>query len=279
MSRPPHEPSDGSERTEAALDEQFYALCGTLPPEIQDTYLSYGEDFRAGYLALNTGDFEAAATLLARAMATNSTPQSYIPLELATAYLHLERLSEARQLLVPFLEHHPDALPAYQLLCEICWEENDFQQADAVIDAVPKDFADSLAVWLLRGETRYHAGDFETAKALYQGFLDNQGWREEIALSLAKAHEASGGQEKARLIYQEIMGRCTGCRARIDPEIKHKYAELSFAAGIHDTKVLELYLALAQEIPVNASIYYERVAEIYAARGNETEGRPLSIHC
>jgi tetratricopeptide (TPR) repeat protein len=124
---------------------------------------------------------------------------------------------------------------------------------------------------MLRGETRYHAGDFEAAEALYQTFLNHQGWREEIALALARAHEASGEYEKARLIYRDIMGRCTGCRTRIDSEIKHKYAELSFAAGIHDTKVLELYLALAQEIPDNAPVYYDRVAAIYAARGNETE--------
>lgn len=256
---------------EATLDEQFYALCGTLPPEIQETYLSYDDDFKTGYLALNTGDFKVAATHLSRAMAADATSGSYIPLELATAYLHLGRLSEARELLVPFLERHPEALPAYQLLCDIHWEEKDFQQADAVIDSVPEDLADSLAVLLLRGETRYRAGDFEAAKTLYQRFLDHQGWRQEIAIALARAHEASGENEKARLIYQDIMGRCTSCRAKMDPEIKHRYAELSFAAGIHDAKVLELYLALAQEIPDNAPVYYDRVAAIYAAQGNETE--------
>ena len=253
------------------LDEQFYALCGTLPPEIQETYLSYDDDFKAGYLALNAGDFTAAELFLSRAMATDATSGSYIPLELATACLNLGKLTEARQLLVPFLEHHPEALPAYQLLCDICWEEKDFQQADAVIDSIPKDLADSLAVLLLRGETRCHAGEFEAAKTLYQRFLDNQGWREEIALALAKAQEASGQYEKARLVYRDIMSHCTGCGARIDPEIKHKYAELSFTAGMHDTKVLELYLALAQEIPDQAPGYYDRIAAIYSAQGNDTE--------
>ena len=264
------------EYSEATLDEQFVAICGALPAEIQDIYLSYSEDFRAGYLALNDGDFEAAATFLsealaAEAMAAESTPGSYIALELATTYLHLGRLAEARELLIPFLEHHPDTLPAYQLLCDICWEEKDFQQADAVIDSVPEDLADSLAVLLLRGETRYYAGDYAAAKALYQTFLDNHGWREEVALALAKAHEASGEHEKARLIYKDIMGRCTSCRTRINPEIKHKYAELSFAAGMHDTNLLELFLSLAHEIPNLAPVYYDRVAAIYSAQGNETE--------
>ncbi len=170
-----------------------------------------------------------------------------------------------------FLEHQPEALPAYQLLCDIYWEEKDFQQADALIDSMPEDLADSLAVRLLRGETRYHAGEFDEAKALYQTFLDDNGWQEKIAIALAKAHEALGENENARRIYQEIMGHCISCTARIDPEIKHKYAELSFAAGIHDSNVLKLYLALAQEMPHNAPAYYDKVSRIYAAQGNETE--------
>ncbi len=259
------------EADEVTLDEQYHAVCGTLPPEIQEAYQTYGEDFKIGYLALNTGDFETAETYLAHAMADDSDPDSYIPLELATAYLHLGKLTQARQLLVPFLERHPEALPAYQLLCEIYWEEKDYQGADHFIDSTPENLSGSLAVLLLKGETRYHAGDFEVAKTLYQTFLENQGWQEKIAKNLAKTHEALGENENARHIYQEIMGHCTGCHARIDPEIKHKYAELSFAAGIHDSNVLELYLALAQEIPHNAPTYYDRVSRIYAAQGNETE--------
>jgi tetratricopeptide (TPR) repeat protein len=256
---------------ETTLDEQYHAVCGTLPAEIQEIYLSYGENFRIGYLALNNGEFETAATYLSRAMAQDSNPAGYIPLELATAYLHLGRPIEARGLLLPLLEHHPEALPAYQLLCDIYWEEKEYGQAEALIDSVPEKLSDSLAVLLLRGETRSRAGDFEKAKALYRTFLDSRGWQEEIALALARAHEASGENESARLIYREIMGRCTGCGAKVDPEVKHKYAELSFSAGNQDSNILELYLALAREIPRNAPVYYERVSRIYAAQGNETE--------
>jgi len=260
-----------AEPYEVRLDDQYYAVCGTLPPEIQETYLSYGENFKKGYLALNTEDFETAATYLSRAMAEDPDPGSYISLELATAYLHLGRPTEARQLLVQFLEHHSEALPVYQLLCDIYWEEKNFQRADALIDSVPENLADSVAVQLLRGETRYHAGEFEEAKALYQTLLDDHGWQETIAIALAKANEALGEIDNARRIYQEIMGHCVSCSARINPEIKHKYAELSFAAGIYDSNVLKLYLALAQEIPHNAPAYYDKVSRIYAAQENETE--------
>ncbi|RPI51598.1 MAG: hypothetical protein EHM49_06935, partial [Deltaproteobacteria bacterium] len=169
---------------EVTLDEQYHALCGTLPPEIQETYLSYGEKFKIGYLALNAGDFETAATYLSRAMSEDSNPGSYIPLELATAYLHMGRPAEARRLLVAFLKHQPESLLAYQLLCDIYWEEKDFQRADALIDSVPEYLADSIDVRILRGETRYHAGEFDEAKALYQKFLDEQGWQEKIAIAL-----------------------------------------------------------------------------------------------
>jgi tetratricopeptide (TPR) repeat protein len=256
---------------ETTLDEQYHAVCGTLPPEIQEIYLSYGENFKAGYLALNSGDFETAATYLSLAMAEDSNPAGYIPMELATAYMHLGKLPEARELLLPVLKHHPETLPVYQLLCDIYWEEKEFGRADALIDSVPEKLADSIAVLLLRGETRYHAGDYEEAKTLYQTFLDSRGWENEVAIALAKVHEASGEGERARNIYSKIMGRCTGCGAKIDPEIKHKYAELCFTDGIHDSSVLELYLSLAQETPHNAPVYYERVSRIYAARGNETE--------
>jgi tetratricopeptide (TPR) repeat protein len=258
-------------------EEEFHAICAVLPPEIREIYLAYDEDFRTGYLALNTADFETAATHLARAIASDPDPGSYIRLELATAYLHLGRLAEARELLLPFLAHHPDALPAYRLLCEIYWEEKDFQQADALIDAVPQPHANSLAVVLLRGETRYHAGDFGAAKALYQTFMDGRGWEKDIALALAKAHEAADENEDARRIYRDIMGRSTSCRTRIDPTVKHKYAELSFAAGIYDTHILELYLALAQELPHMAQDYYARVSRIYTEQGNETEAARFRI--
>jgi len=262
---------------EGTAEERFHAICAALPPEIQDAYHSYDADFMTGYLALNSGEFETAAAHLARAMAADPDPGGYIPLELATAYLHLGRLTEARDLLKPFLQHHPDALPAYQLLCDICWEEKDFQQADALIDAVPEPHADSLAVQLLRGETRHRAGDFDAAKALYRAVLDRRGWESDIALALAKAHEAAGENEEARRIYREEMGRCTGCGARIDPTVKHKYAELSFAAGIRDTHVLELYLALAREVPEMAPDYYARVSRIYADQGNETEAARFRV--
>ncbi len=53
--------------------------------------------------------------------------------------------------------------------------------------------------------------------------------------------------------------------ARIDPYIKQKFADLSFASGLNTTAVLELYLSLASEVPQNAAEYYQKISRIYSA--------------
>ncbi len=254
-------------------DEAFRALCGTLPDSVRRAYLGYGADFKTGYLALNNGDFEIAADYLTRALEARNAADSYIPLELATACLQLNRLEQARQLLETLLQHHPDTLPAYQILCEIYWEQGSFDRADALLASIPGELATSLPVFVLKGETLFQAGHFDVAKSFYRDFLATYGWDESIAGALARTHEALNEMDHARLMYQEIMGHCNGCHRRIDPLVKEKVADLSFAAGMHDTAILELYLSLAQERPENASVYYAKVGRIYQTKGNENEAR------
>jgi tetratricopeptide (TPR) repeat protein len=255
----------------ASEDDYFLALCGTLPEEVRDAYLAYGEDFKSGYILLNRGDFQAAAESLSRAMEQHPQPESYIPLELASAKLNLDRPAEARELLENFLEHHPHALPAYQLLCEIHWEAQDFDRVDALLASLAGELAESVAVVLLKGETLMRAGRHADARDFYRKILEVYGWNDTVARELAKAHEAQNESAEARAIYREIIGRCDSCRARIDPAIKHRYAELCFADGMHTTEILEMYLALAREIPENAARYFDRISRIYAAQGNPNE--------
>ncbi|MBW2635840.1 MAG: hypothetical protein JRE14_17385 [Deltaproteobacteria bacterium] len=100
--------------------EYFFALCGTLPDDVQMAYLGYGQNFKTGYLALNAGDFETASQYLSLALEDNQDLDTYIPLELATACLNQGERDTAKRLLVPFLKTHPDALPAYQLPGGVC---------------------------------------------------------------------------------------------------------------------------------------------------------------
>lgn len=254
-------------------DEYFRALCGTLPKEVQKDYLSYGNNFKNGYLALNRGDFAIAADYLYRAMQENPSADSYILLELATAYLNLGKHAEARQLLEDFLENKPQALPAYQLLCEIFWERKAFDQANALLSSVPEELTESIAVYILKGETLFHAGNFSAAKEFYRNFLETYGWNELIARALAKTHEAMNELANARNVYRQIMDQCSSCHARLDPYIKQRYADLCFDSGMHTAEILELYLSLAQEVPANATDYFEKVSRIYTAQGNEGEAR------
>jgi tetratricopeptide (TPR) repeat protein len=254
-------------------DEYFTALCGTLPKEMRAAYFSYGEPFKSGYMALNRGEFDLAVEHFLRAIEGNPSPDSFIPLELGTAYLNLGNLEAARGLLETFFQHHPNALPGYQLLCEIFWEMRAFDEAEALLDKCPDELKHSFAYYLLRGETMFHAGNYSEASSFYQGILEQYGWNEPIARALAKVFETSGDFQNARDMYAEIMSQCKSCLTHIDSFIKRKFADTSFQLGQHSIPVLEMYLSLAQDDPENASFYYQRVGKIYASLGNETEAR------
>jgi tetratricopeptide (TPR) repeat protein len=254
-------------------DETFMALVGTLPEDIQEIYRNYPAAFKTGYLALNKGDFEQASEFLSQAMQEVDDPQSYIPLELATASLNLAKYDEACRLAESFLAHHPDALPAYQLLCEIFWETKSFDRAETMLASLPEELSESVAGYLLRGETFYQAEKYAEAKTFYREFLAKYEWQEDIARSLAKTHEALGERTNARYIYGEIIDQCRSCHARIDPEIKQKFADLSFESGHTGTEILEIYLSLTRVIPQNAADNYKKISRIYAAQGNEMEAQ------
>ncbi len=252
-------------------DDYFRALIGGLPDEVQDEYLGYGDDFKAGYAALNQGEFEQAASYLSKAMADAPQPDSFIPLELATAYLNLDKFAEARKLLEQFIQHHPEALPAYQMLCELFWEQQEYEAVENLLSSVPGELSESVAVYQLRGENLYQSQRFSEAKQHYREFLKDFGWSEPVARSLAKTHEALNEMANARNIYREIMDQCQSCHARLDPFIKQRYADLCFSAGLFTTEVLELYLSLAQQDPHNAAEFYTKISQIYASQGNDEE--------
>jgi tetratricopeptide (TPR) repeat protein len=258
-------------------DDYFTALIGTLPEDIQQAYLDYGDAFKKGYLALNQGDFESAAEHLFQALEENPDPQNYIPLELATACLNLGKFEDARQLLEKFVQYQPDALPAYQLLCEIFWETRAFDRAELLLAKLPPELAESVAGYVLRGETLFHAERYKETKAFYRDFLKTYEWNETIARALAKTHEALNEMANARNIYREIMDACHSCHSRIDPYIKQKYADLSFASGLNTTEVLELYLSLVRDVPGNKADYYNKISRIYSAQGNPTEARRFEL--
>lgn len=265
----PEEPEEDA--IEENGDDYFNILLGALPNEVQHVYRRYGPNFKQGYLALNQGAFDQAVEYLIEAMEDNPSPQSLVPLELATAYANMGQAASARSLLEELVQHHPDLLPAFQLLCEIYWEDKDFDQAMLLLDTLAPELAQSAGAFQLRGETLMQATRYEEAKSFFQDILKTYGWNESIALGLANAFEALGQLTRARDIYGELISQCSGCGTRIDPSIKRKYADLSLASGHDTTKALEYYLSLIQEDPSNVEQYCKNISRIYLQIGNETE--------
>jgi hypothetical protein len=59
------------------------------------------------------------------------------------------------------------------------------------------------------------------------------------------------------------LKECTACGARFDPVIKRKYADLLFESGEYTSRVLEMYLSLAQEDPENRVEYFIKASRIF----------------
>ena len=253
------------------MDDYFSLVLGTLPDEVQQAYRSYGHTFEQGYLALNRGEFDQAVHYLRRAVQENPSPQSLVPLELATAYVNLGQGREAQPLLEALVRHRPDLLPAYELLCEIYWGDKNFDKAIQLLDTLPPDLSSSMAAFQIRGETLLQAARYEEAKSFFQDLLETYGWSEPMAVGLARANEALGQTTQARDVYRTLITQCGGCGTRIDPAIKRKYADLSLVTGSYTTEVLEYYLELSREDPANALQYCQNISRIYAALGNDGE--------
>ncbi len=262
-------------------DQYFEALISTLPDEVGEAYRSYGSNFKAGYVALNQGDFATAAEELSAALELNPAPESFIPLELATAQVNLGQGDPARELLEAFLVNHPQNLPAYRLLCEIYWDAGEYPQVEDLLRTLPEDLRHSLVYYQLQGENYMRAGDYDQAEAHYRGFLATYGANQEISLALAGALEAQGDLASARALYGDVMTQCQGCGSRSPLPVRRKFADLSVATGQRTPSILELYLALAQEDSANEPYYYRQVSALYDHLGNRAEAqrfRELAEH-
>ena len=257
---------------EAEELEYFTALCGALAEETQDAYHGYGDAFRAGYVALNRGDYALAVEALSQALEENP-PDSLIPPELATAYLNLERYEEALVLIEQFLEDHPRSPQGYHTLCEILWATERFDEARERLLSCPEEIADLPPILHLRGESLTRSGMHREAEAFYRDLLESHGWDEPTAIALAATHEALGATEKARDLYGEIMTQCGGCGVAVNPFVKQKYADISMEQGDYSPRILGLYLSLIDEDPAGREHYFRKVEQIYAAAGNEREAR------
>jgi len=248
-------------------EEYFTALLNTLDEEDREAYLAYGDEFAQGFMLLNQGDFVNAEDLLSRALEEQGRDVTYIHLELATACLNTGDTGKAERLLVAFVDQYPESIRAYELLCDIFWGNRSYDKAFELLRSCPEALKTSIPINLLVGETLFQAKKYAEAASFYLEFIKINGENTEVSRSLGRSYEALGEKEQALETYADLMAQCKGCGAAVDPIVKQRYADLSFETGNFSDNILEIYLSLCQEDPVNQAGYYRRVSEIYARKG------------
>lgn len=254
-------------------EQYFHVLVSALPEEVQSAYEAYGEEFREGYIALNQGDFSTAAEQFEAAIAKNPSAGTWIPLELATAYMHKGQPDQAREVMEAYMQENPESLRGCQLLCDICWETGDYEAAARMLYNRPDGLLQSTTVQMLLGETYYQAGSYEAARDVFVECTRRSEDSELAVRALAKTYEALGETEAALDLYGRVINGCSSCGARPDPFIKRRFAELSFQSGDTSKQLLEMFLSLLLEDPDNRQEYYDRIGRIYEATGYSSEAR------
>ena len=252
-------------------EEYFSILCNSLPEDVRTAYQGYDQTFKQGFIALNNGDFQIAVEKFTDSIKASDLEQPLILLELSTALVNLGQYDQARDLLEEFIEANNREVRAYQMLCDIYWVTENYDDAIILIDQCPSPVKETFPIQMLLGETNYQMERYPEAESLFLVCEKNFGQNEIITRSLAKTYEAMGNLEKARDVYAQILNGCTKCGVRTDPFILRRYADLCFAYGERTTQLLELYLSILQEDPDNKDDYYQRLYELYNALGNTAE--------
>jgi tetratricopeptide (TPR) repeat protein len=253
--------------------ETFEVILSTLSQEEQLAYGEYGNAFVQGIVALNGGDFQAAASALEEAYEVNSSTGNYIGLELGTALLNLGELDRAEVLLVEFLEWSPLSVRGYYVLCEVLWMKKAFDRAHSILDTCPESIVDWVPMVLLKGETWCLEGKLNKAEKLYQDALERNGMDDSLLRALAAIHETLGHPDRAFQLYAGLMASCSGCGQRPDTDLKRRFAHAGFASGVMTSQIIDVYLDLVAEDPDDRELYYENVSAIYDHLGNNGEAR------
>lgn len=265
--------ADGDDLDEAddEIDEYFTVLCHSLPDDLADAYQNYDQSFKEGFVALNNGDFETAVEKLSAAVDRPGVDQPLAALELATAYTHLGKFGQARDLILAFVDAHGLGVRPVQMLCDVYWGMGAFRQAMDLLDLCPEPLRESFSLQMLRGETCYQMGDFPGARTVFEQCRQRFGENERITRSLAKTLEAMGSLEAARDLYGGLISGCARRGTRVDPFLQRRYAELCFACGERSQRLVDLYFSIVQADPDNKADYYRRIHALYTDLGKPRE--------
>ncbi len=252
-------------------DNEFEVLCAILPDETVQAYRSYGDTFKEGFIALSNADFARAAEKLRLAMEENPSDDSHIPVELATALIHLGETEQAIELLTVYLQNNPSSFQGITILCDILCELKQFDQAHGVIDQSPENVKETVEAHLHKARIYFYEKNYQSAEEIYSRIIEVIGWREEVARELARTLAASEKNEEAADIYADLLNKCSGCGQRVNPLDKKAFADLLFKMNDFSEKTLNLYMDLANDYEEIRSECFSKVSTIYSNIGNEKE--------
>ncbi|NOY70539.1 MAG: hypothetical protein GXP53_13820 [Deltaproteobacteria bacterium] len=265
--------SEPVDMTPQSENEIFSILLHALPEAVQKAYAGYGDAFKKGYIALNQADFAAAVRELTMAHEENAGSTTFIPLELATAYIHLPDFNNALALLDEYVAQSPYDIRVYQLFCELFWEAGTPKIAMARLSTAPESIRSAKPMQLLAGETLFQIGAYDAAENVFNQGIRMHGKDEHLTRGLAKTYEARGEIVKARESYAWILNHCAGCGCAVDPIVKRRYADLCFKSNDRSARLLEVYFSLVTDDPDNRKATFEKIAQIYEENGNNSEAR------
>lgn len=254
-------------------NEVFEALVNALPPEEQAAYPLYGPSFVKGFVSMNQGDFQGASTAFTTALDEHGSQTSFIHLELATCLVNLNHADQAKDLILEFISAFPTSVRGWQILGEALWSLEEFDQALDRFAACPESITQATDIEILRGETLVRSNRIKEARSLYQGLLKAGNRDDAILRHLAMVCERLGDHRMANELYLELINHCSRCGARPDDGLRLRFAETCITLENYSDKLLDIYLDLAGKDPENKGRYFQRVSQIYAALGEETQAR------
>ena len=157
------------------IEETFFALCNTLTEDEQEAYHSYGDDFKAGYVALNEGEFSFAREALQKALVQHHEKgiPTHIPLSLALCCLNMGDLDGCKAYVEEYFTDFPGSDKAAQIMCEAYWAADDVEGARIFLKGFMEKRADMahgdlllremIIPHLLVAENAYRSEAYENA--------------------------------------------------------------------------------------------------------------------
>jgi tetratricopeptide (TPR) repeat protein len=253
QSAPQEEPeTDDVFISSGSAEEDLEIILSGLPNETEKKYRAFGDTFLNGYLLLNTGEFEAAAEQLEKALTENPHDNSLIHIELANALINTDQADKAEKLLEASIKTSPDSLQGVLILFDLYCDKQEYGKATKLIDHCDPSIRNTVPVKLLKANLLLNQNELSMAEALYNDIMKSHGWNYFAAKALGDILFNSGKFAEAQSAYGKIMDILHSSKNDINTDIRTNYALSALNAGNVSKKILTIFYNLADEDPSNA---------------------------